>query len=82
MPRRKKKEPEGVPKFRNKIETKGKLKFGNLDQHRAVMELENPEWIISVPRVNLDPKLFPEDFMLSKYEVTGDYSFVVTIKEK
>lgn len=69
-------------KFKKEIKIKGDLRFGNIDTHRAVMELIDPKGIISLPRVNLDPKLFPGDFTLSKYEVTGEYSFNVTIREK
>jgi len=67
-------------KFKQDIEIKGDLRFDNIDTHRAVMELKDVDGLLSVPFIRLDPGLFPADFELAKYEVTGEYSFVVTIR--
>ena len=76
MPKKKEK------KFKKEIEIKGTMRFSNIDTHRAVMELEDPQGIISIPRVKLDPGLFPHDFKLSRYDVEGTYEFTVVIKGK
>lgn len=66
----------------------GKLHFNHLDPHFARFNVEvndskpGESELYGFRPVNITPDMFPEDFELSKYDITGKFSMEFEITPK
>lgn len=68
-------------KIAKKIESG--LIFKHMDPYMARFEMDNVQGLLSRKVLEIDPtELFPSDFDVGKYEVTGKVIISVEIKEK
>ena len=59
------------------------LIFKHVDPYMARFAMDNPKGILSKKVIEIDPaELFPPDFDLGKYDVSGKITITVDIKEK
>ncbi len=61
---------------------KGKAKFSHLDPHMARFVVEPIRGVKAIGPVSLEPDMFPEDFELAEYDVSGSVEFVAEVKRK
>lgn len=82
MAKKKKAETVESPKKNEGYKIKGKLKFGNLDQQAARMDIQGAPELLNTRILKLDTGVLPKDFEPDLYDVTGTYEFVIKATPK
>jgi hypothetical protein len=62
-------------------EIKGPLVFQRTNQGMAIFKIVCPN-ILSNPLVQIPVDVLPADYSPGKYDVTGDFLYTITVKEK